>query len=400
MPPMDPRDEAAYADRVRAWAGELRTGSSQTWREFLDRPDGATEPLPPDGPLPGAAQLELVRRLAAQDGSARFAELADLVLDTAEPGRGLVDAPLPWPAVRPVGTPPVEPDALPAEEILRACAGVLARLLAPEADLPATRSARPWRPWRRGFTLLGAPTTVELVRGALLDRGLREGGGSRTTWFVLGGPFEDLMVQRWSARVRAGAGLRWQRLWRTAATNDRVPPGIGLPAIAQHVADEFDPMRVHVVLSEHPTQALRVVADVLGVPGGRLEPRVDVLATDLLRRLNPVLGLAVGEEARRRIVSRAWPEIAAGEESEPLGAPAAHLDWAVATGERMAGALEAAGRGGRYAVHGDPAIVVPTRRADLRRVPDPDAVLEHALLVVGRAWQRYTQRWTERGVAP
>jgi hypothetical protein len=393
MPPMDPRDEAAYADRVRAWAGELRTGSSRTWQEFLDGPVGQAGPLAPDGPLPGAAQLELVRRLAAEDGPpARFAELADLVLETAGPGRGLVDAPLPWPAARPVGTPPVEPDALPAEEVLRACAGVLARLLAPEADRPAARSPREWRPWRRGFTLLGAPTTVDLVRGALLERGLREGGGSRTTWFVLGGPLEDLMAQRWSARVRAGAGVRWQRLWRTAATNDRLPPGIALPAIAQHVADEFDPSRVHVVLSEQPTQALRVVSDVLGVPGGPLAPRVDVLATDLLRRVNPVLGLAVGEEARRRIVGRAWPEIAAGEEPGQLGAPAAHLDWAVATGERMAGALESGGRGGRYAVHGDPAIVVPTRRHDVRRVPDPDAVLGHALLVVGRAWQRYTER--------
>ena len=400
MPTMDPRDEAAYADRVRAWASELRTGSSQTWQAFLDGTAVAAAPVALGGPLPGAAQLELVRRLAAADEPlVRFAELADLVLETAGPGRGLVDAPLPWPAARRVGTPPVEPDALPAEEILRACAGVLARLLAPEAELRAARTSRPRRPWRRGFTLLGAPTTVELVRGALLERGLRD-GGSRTTWFVLGGPLEDLMVQRWSARVRAGAGVRWQRLWRTAATNDRLPPGIVLPAIAQHVAQEFGPARVHVVLAEHPTQALRVVADVLDVPGGPLEPRADVLATDLLRRVNPVLGLAIGEEARRRVVERVWPEIAAGEEPGTLGTPAAHLDWAVATGERMAGSLEAGARGGRYAVHGDPAIVVPTRRPGVRRVPDPDAVLGHALLVVGRAWQRYTQRSTERGVAP
>ena len=390
MPTMDPRDEAAYADRVRAWAGELRAGSSQTWRAFLDGASTSARPLDEDGPLPGAAQLELVRRLAAETDLPRFAELADLVLATAGPGRGLVDAPLPWPAERSVGTPSVEPDELPADELLRASAGVLAKLLAAEADLPAAHRSRPWRPWRRGFTLLGAPTTVELVRAALLDRGLREGGGSRTTWFVLGGPLEDLMAQRWSARVRAGAGVRWQRLWRTAATNDRLPPGIALPTIARHVADEFDPARVHVVLADDPRQVFRVVADLLGVPGAPLEPRVDVLATDLLRRVNPVLGLAVGDVARRRVVDRVWPEIAAGEDPAPLGAPAAHLDWAVATGERMADALS----GGRYAVHGDPAIVVPTRRRDVRRVPDPDAVLEHALLVVGRAWQRYTERVT------
>jgi hypothetical protein len=388
MPPVDPRDEAAYADRVLAWAGQLRSGSSQTWRDFLDGPPGAAHPLELDGPLPGAAQLELVRRLAAHDGTLpRFAELAEIVLATTGPGRGLVDAPLPWPTKRPVGTPPVEPDELPAEEILRACAGVLARLLAPEADLPPARVSRPWRPWRRGFTLLGAPTTVELVRSVLYDRGLRD-GGSRTTWFVLGGPLEDLMAQRWSARVRAGAGVRWPRLWRTAATNDRLPPGIAVPAIAQHVADEFDPARVHVVLADEPARVLEIVADLLGVPAGPLDARVDVLATDLLRRVNPVLGLSVGEDGRRRIVDRVWRDLAAGEDAAPLGAPAAHLDWAIATGERMAGALSS----GRYAVHGDPAIVVPTRRPGVRRVPDPDAVLGHALVVVGRAWQRYRER--------
>jgi hypothetical protein len=388
--PMDPQDETEYAERVLAWAGSLRAGSSRTWKEFLDDPGDVERLHWHDRPLPGAAQLELVRRLAGS-GLPRFAELADLVLTTAGPGRGLVDTPLPWPADRGIGAPAVEPDQLPAEEVLRAAAGVLTRLLASEADLPDPRVSRPWRPWRRGFTLLGAPTTVDLVRAALRARGLRE-GGPRTTWFVLGGPLEDVMAQRWSARVRSGAGLKWQRLWRTAATNDRLPPGVALPTIAQHVADEFDPARVHVVLADDPSGALEVVADVLGVTGGRLEPRVDVLATDLLRRLNPVLGLAVGEDGRRRIVDRAWTDLAGGEAPAPLGAPAAHLDWAISAGERMADALSA----GRYAVHGDPASVVPTRRAGVRRAPDPDDVLAHALLVVGRAWQRATQSDAQR----
>lgn len=393
---MSPRTE--YADRVRAWAGELRAGSTRTWTEFLDDPSATgparTSPADTTEPLPGVAQLELVRRLAAEaQGLPEFSRLADLVLGTAGPGRGLVDVPLPWPGdtsaegeddgTARIGTPPVAPEEMPADEILRICAGVLVRLLAAEPDEPPARTARPWRPWRRGFTLLGAPTTVELVRGALLERGLRE-GGSRTTYFVLGGPLEELMAQRWSARVRAGAGMRWQRMWRTAATNDRVPPGIALPAIAGHLADEFGPSRVHVVLAEDAATTLELVGEILGVPAGLVAHRRDPLATDLLRRVNPLLTLAVGEGTRRNVIARVWPQIADGEDSGPLGAPAAELEWAIGAGERMAAVLS----GARYAVHGDPALVVPTRHPGVRRAPAPEDVLRHALVVIGRAWQR------------
>jgi len=220
-----------------------------------------------------------------------------------------------------------------------------------------------------------------------LAHGLRE-GGSRTTYLVLGGPLEELMAQRWAARVRAGAGLRWQRMWRSAAVNDRVPPGIALPTIAAHLAEQFDAARVHVVLGSDVPETLALVGDVLGVAVDPVEHRYDVLATDLLRRVNPVLTLAIGDDARRAVIARVWPEIAGGEQSGPLGAPARQLDWATRTGEQMALALA----GGRYAVHGDPALVVPTRRPGVRRAPDPDDVLAHALTVVARAWRRHAGR--------
>ena len=137
------------------------------------------------------------------------------------------------------------------------------------------------------------------------------------------------MAQRWSARVRAGAGMRWQRMWRTAATNDRVPPGIALPTIAEHLAAEFGPDRVHVVLADDATATVALVGEILGVQTGPLTTRHDVLGTDLLRRVNPVLGLSVGDVARREIVDRVWPEISVEEASGPLGAPAGQLDWAV-----------------------------------------------------------------------
>ena len=386
-----------YADRVHAWAADLRAGSTRTWAEFLGAgpSSGRTAgPATGDRPLPTAAQLEVVRRLSASPGPdlPDRPGLADLVLATAGVGRGLVDTPLPWRDDRATGSPPVAPEELPADELLRVCAGVLVRLLAAEPLGEAPRTSRPWRPWRRGVRLLGAPTTVDVVRPALLDRGLRE-GGARTTWFVLGGPLEELMAQRWAARVRGGAGVRWQRMWRVAAARDRVPPGIALPTIAAHLADEFSADRVHVVLAPDAATTLAIVADVLGVEAAPVADRHDVLATDLLRRVNPVLTLAIGDRARRRVVAEVWPEIAAGEDSGPLAAPAAQADWAAGAAERMALALV----GGRYAVHGDPALLVPTRRPGVRRAPDPDDVLAHALRVVGRAWRRSTERRRERG---
>lgn len=387
------RDE--YADRVRAWADQLRGGSTRTWPEFLAA--GPSAPAgPSDRPLPGAAQLELVRRLAGTD-LPDFGRLADLVLTSAGAGRGLVDVPLPWPADAPadrIGSPPTEPAELPADEILRVCATVLGQLLAAEPAAPPRRDHHPWRPWRRSFALLGAPTTVALVRSALRSQGLRE-GGARTTYFVLGGPLEDLMAQRWSARVRAGAGMRWQRMWRTAETNDRVPPGVALPALAQRLAEQVDPSRVHVVLAADATTALAHVAEVLGVAGHPVAERPDTLATDLLRRVNPVLGLRVGDEERRRVVGRTWRELAGGEGPYPLAAPARRQDWAVRTGERMAEELTAP----RYAVHGDPSLVVPARRPGVRRAPDPDDVLRHAVVVIGRAWRRTVDRERPAGEA-
>jgi hypothetical protein len=48
--------QGEYAGRVRAWAGALRAGSTQTWQEFLDDPVDSG-PAIDEGPLPTAAQL-------------------------------------------------------------------------------------------------------------------------------------------------------------------------------------------------------------------------------------------------------------------------------------------------------------------------------------------------------
>lgn len=382
------RQPDEYAALVDAWANALRAGGTPTWAEFRAAPvttagDGVGETLP------GSTQLELVRRLAARSaGLPRFADLADLVLGTTSPGRGLVDTPLPWAGddAR-FGTPAFEPDLLPAEELVRGACAVLVRQLvaAPTTLRPLDRGAR-WR--RRGFVVLGAPGTAEAVRRALVDAGWRE-GGFRPTYLVLGGPLDDLMAERWAARVRAGAAMRWPRMWRTAATNDRVPPGIRLPEIAERLTRQFGAARVHVVLGPDPAAVVAEVGRVLGVGLADGARRTDVAGTDLLRRLNPLLVLAAGEERRRAIVGDVWaPARAATPFADPyaagLAGPPALRAWAAGTAARMAEAL----RAGDYAVHGDPDLLVPTTDRDRPPAVDPVDVLELALGLVAELWLR------------
>ncbi len=375
---------STYADRVRSWAALLRAGSTQVWSEMawseMDPPpvEGAA-----GGVLPSAAQLEVVRRLPR--GLPGFERLADLVLATPGAGRGLVDPPVPDAGAPAFGSPAMAPEDLPAEELLRVCAPVLVTLLSltePPAS-PVKRAG--WRPRRRQFVLLGAPATATAVREALRARGLRE-GGRRATYLVVGGPLEELMAQRWSARVRAGSGTRWSRMWRTAESGDRVPPGIDLPGLAGRLAAQFGPDRVHVVLGEDAAIVSDQVARLVGVSAVRAVDRPDALATDLLRRINPLLMMAVGEERRRVLVDRLWPLAVSGEVSSWPAVPRDRRAWAVAAGTRMAGRLRAAGQAGDYAVHGDPASVVPAEAGGARGVLRPQAVLDFALEVVGRAW--------------
>ena len=85
--------------------------------------------------VPGAAQLERVRRLAlvSQLDGATFTRLADVVLHRSAPGRGLAQQPLSWPvregAPRRFGAPPTDPSAVPVDELVRVAVGTLTELL-------------------------------------------------------------------------------------------------------------------------------------------------------------------------------------------------------------------------------------------------------------------------------
>ncbi len=106
--------------RAWAWVAHLRSGGTTPWRSWTSA-DAADQ----GRFLPGAQQLELLRRLnlAGQPSAA----LVDGVLAASAPGRGRPDLELVGvDEERRFGPPAVDPAALPDDELLRVATGLLA----------------------------------------------------------------------------------------------------------------------------------------------------------------------------------------------------------------------------------------------------------------------------------
>lgn len=387
-----------YEAAVRSWAAHLTAGGATGWREWLS--DGpASRPAPVEdlaGPLPGAAQLELVRRLATSPGAGgveRFAGLADRVLATSAPGRGPGELPLVWPpapgqdeAAR-GGFPAVDPAALGPEELLRACVGALAGLLQDVARRPPTPTPRRWLPrfpGRRAFAVHGSPLLAEEVRASLRSRGLVE-GGRRAVHLVLVAPFDQMMAEHWVRRTRNGSDIAWPRLWQRAMTGDRVPPAIAVDGIAARLAAHAGTERVRLLVAVDAADAADLAAEALGLGrrGQRVgAPPLDVVSAELMRRLNGVLRLRVDPEQRRQLAATVLPQVVGHTGGGRLAPPRGRGRWGRATADVMASRIAAAG----YPVLGDLRIVVPAPVGEARRTVDPDAVLDLGLAALARAW--------------
>ena len=345
-------------------------------------PDGSD----PARPVPGAAQLELVRRLAERYAATRpgrpgppgdaFTALADRALGRSGPGRGLPELPLLVPGhdgPTGVGAPPVDPGDLPLDEVVRVGIGLLADLVVEAGPVPAPATPRRRLLARPAFHLAGAPVTTADVRAALAAAGHVEGGRSPEVVLVAA-PLDDHLAEVWSTRVQNGAPVRWETFAGRWARRDALPPSADLPRIAAFWAAKVGPDRVHVVVADTPA-ARRWTATshcagsrhddptpVAGTDPARLAPE----ATDVLRRLNRVLNVRVPDDARPGLLRRArrlLPEVA----DHPLALPPAWRDWAARRAERVAGDL----RSGGYAVHGDLDRIVPRHAgAALPRRPD------------------------------
>lgn len=125
--------------------------------------------------VPGAAQVELARRLQERWDGPGFGVLEHRVLARESPGRGL--APLPDGA------------DVPIEELVRLGSGLLADLAVEATPVPSQAG----RPSRRASRLVLAPS---------LDR---------------------LLLDAWSARVQLGSGVRWRRFVQLRQVRDELP---------------------------------------------------------------------------------------------------------------------------------------------------------------------------------
>lgn len=123
--------------------------------------------------LPGAQQLELLRRINLAHGSAPLQPgLADRVLATTAAGRGKADLPLVGLPGSGFGPAPVDPATVGAHELLRVASVLVADdLVALGPDAVRTSWARPWR---RRFRLVGDPVLATGLREHLRGLGRPE----------------------------------------------------------------------------------------------------------------------------------------------------------------------------------------------------------------------------------
>lgn len=395
-------DAGAYDRAAWSWSEHLRHGGSREWGT------GETAQPPSDHPPPGwapagAAQLELVRRLADRATAIgpwgpAFTSLADLVLGRSGPGRGLAQQALSWPphcepgSNSPVGPPPVHPADVPLTELVRLAAGTLTELVLthPGPTAPMTTVRR--RPFTRSpaFRLDGAPVSTAAVRQALGASGHGEGGRLPVVVLVAE-PVDVALGQVWSARVQRGSAVRWHGLLDRCASRDLLPAAVDVGSLARTWATRVGPDRVQVVVAPgDAAQAAGMAAEAVGVDlsarsrgvlaalrevfVARAVDDLPAASVEAARRVNALLGVRAEGERRADAVRALVAALPGGRRGRPLTVPERHRAWALARGERMAEELLAGG----YPVRGRLADLVPDVGGRLSR-PRTAAVLEALL---------------------
>lgn len=341
-------EDTSGVRRAWGWAAHLRDGGTTPWRDW------SAEGEPRGRILPGAQQLELLRRL--NEVGRPDAGLAARVLEASAPGRGRPDLELAGAVERlEFGPPPVDPADLPDDELLRVAASVLADEVV-ATGLPAPAGAARRRLWRTRYRLVGDPVLAQPMRDALVAQG-RPPGGRGSTILVVGTDVGTMLTHAWSARSLAEGAGPW-REWLTSSTRSRSLPRRVDVLAATKEWNQRAYGRVEVVLD--PALVPRLVG-VRRLPGP-LPLSADAL--DLARRVALVLGLLAVPDRKRALLQETFLPRLAAHPGEPLVLPAEHHAWAHDRAVRVRDALLRAG----YPVHGDPDRLLPQDRAG---APEP-----------------------------
>ena len=318
--------------RAWGWVAHLRSGGTTPWSAW-------TGPAQRAGRfLPGAQQLELLRRLNESAGPSPVpAELADRVLHASAPGRGRPDLELVGAeSGSAFGPRPVDPAELPVDELVRVSSSLLAD------DVVATglpvREGRPLaRPWRRHYRLVGDPALADPLRAQLIARG-RPPGGARARIIVLGAPADRMLADTFTARALDRGGPSWVEWVASLAERDQLAPRVDLARTARVWAERTSPDQVTLVLD--PQRVGRLV----GVRSGLVAPPpLPAAAVDLARRVAAVLALLVTPPTRAALLRETLAPLLAGAPGPVLGVPEEHRAWLTGRAERMREQLRRAG---------------------------------------------------------
>ncbi|MDN4161273.1 hypothetical protein [Nocardioides abyssi] len=352
--------------RAWGWVASLREGGTTPWAAWSGEGEARGRVLP------GAQQLELLRRL--NEAGHPTPELVRRVLEASAPGRGRPDLELVG-AVDPgpFGPRPVDPADLPDDELVRVATSVLADDLAAAAlPDPAAVPRRP--PWRHRFRLVGDPWLADAARRALVERGRAPGGrGARV--LVLADDLGAMLADAWRHRVLTEGAPPWRDWLADTVSRDRVPPRVDVARALDTWSGRAGRDRVRLVLD--PAALPRLTGTRTPLPPA---PVLSADGAELARRTAPVLGLLALPERRARLLREAFLPRLAALGGPPLGVPPELAGWVRGRAERVREEVLAAG----YPVVGDVDRLLPRLREGARE-PSDAGVLDLAvrLLLAG-----------------
>jgi hypothetical protein len=357
----EPADQEA---RAWAWVAHLRDGGTTPWSAWGSAA-GADDQF--GRYLPGAQQLELLRRL--NEVRLPSPELADRVLAASAPGRGRPDlglvGVLPESAF---GPPPVDPADLPPDELVRVATALIAEDTVAAGDPLEPRTPRLLR---RRYRVMGDPEQAITLRDTLLADG-RPPGSRRATVVVAGAALGDMLAHVWTARS-LGAGVQpWPEWLAGVVRRPGLPDRVDLSALAGAWVPRVGAGRVHVVLDD-PRLAARLVA---GRRRRVAMPRpLSADSVELARRTAPVVGSLVSPDRRTRLMWHRLRPVLAALPGPELRVPERHHAWLARQTRDLRSRLAA----GDYAVHG--ALPEPRERSGVT-APDEERVLALAMQVL------------------